>query len=149
MTFDSTDALKNYILSKCGEAVKNAQLEVHAIIDRFLMQYYAEYDPVMYERTYQLLHSLVKSDVKSTGNGFEAEIYFDVGLLDYSMKTVNGITRPNKGWSEQATLESAAHGSHGGYVGGTAIWDDALKIIDAKGIEILKKHLIAAGIPLK
>lgn len=149
MTFDSLDALESYILSKCEEAVKKAQLEVYAIIDRFLMEYYAEFDPVMYERTYQLLHSLVKSDVKATGNGYVAEVYFDVSLLDYSMKMVNGVSVPNKGWSEQATLESAAHGSHGGYIGGTAVWDSPLKIIDAKAIEILKKHLISVGIPLR
>ena len=150
MTFNSTDELKNYILSKCEEAIQNAQLEVHAIIDRFLMQYYAEYDPSLYERTYQLLHSLVKSDVKSTGNGYEAEIYFDVSMLDYSVKTLKGIgTWSNKNWSEQTTLEAAAHGSHGGWTSGTAIWDDPMKIIDAKAIQILKKHLIAAGIPLR
>ena len=149
MTFDSTDALKNYILSQCAIAIRYAQMEVFNIIDKFLMNYYSEFSPEVYERTQQLLHSLVKSDIKSTGDGYEAEIYFDVGLLDYSMKTINGIQVPNKGWSEQATLEAAAHGSHGGWVSGTAIWDDPMKIIDAKAIEILKKHLIAAGIPLR
>ena len=150
MTFNSIDALKNHILSRCEEAIKNAQLEIHAIIDRFLMQYYAEFDPSLYERTYQLLHSLVKSDVKSTGNGYEAEVYFDVSMLDYSVKTLKGIgTWANKNWSEEKTLSAAAHGSHGGWVSGTAIWDDPMKIIDATAIEILKKHLIAAGIPLR
>ena len=152
MTFDSIDALKNYILSRSEIAIKNAQLEIHAIIDRFLMQYYSEYDPSLYERTYQLLHSLVKSDVKSTGNGWTAEVYFDVSMLDYSVKTLKGIgTWANKNWSEQTTLENAMTGAlpHGGYASGTPIWTESMNIIDAKAIEILKKHLIAAGISLK
>lgn len=149
MTFDSTDALKNYILPKCAIAIRYAQMEIFNIIDKFLMNYYGEFSPEVYQRTQQLLHSLVKSDIKSTGSGYEAEVYFDVGLLDYSMKTINGITVPNKGWSEEKTLSAAAHGSHGGWVSGTAIWDDPMEIIDSKAIEILKKHLIAAGIPLR
>ena len=150
MTFTSVEALKSYILSCCAEAIEAAQQEVYLLIDRFLMQYYAEFDPVLYQRTYQLLHSLVKSSVKSTGNGYEAEVYFDVSMLDYSVKTLKGVgTWANKNWSEHETLSAAAHGSHGGYIGGTAIWDEPLQILDAKASEMLKRHLIAAGIPLK
>lgn len=149
MTFDSVDELKNYILSRSAIAIRYAQVEIFNIIDKFLMQYYSEFSPVVYERTQQLLHSLVKSDIKSTGDGWIAEVYFDVGLLDYSIKYINGIAVPNKGWSEEKTLSAAAHGSHGGWTSGTAVFDDPLKILDAKAIDILKKHLIAAGIPIK
>ena len=88
MTFDSVDALKSYILSRMQPAVQKAQEQVYQVIDRFVKEYYAEFSPEVYERTYQLYRSLVKSDIKSTGNGYEACVYFDIGALDYAMKTI-------------------------------------------------------------
>ena len=95
MTFNSMEELKNYILSKSQSAVRVAQEEVYGIIHKFVKQYYSEYDPSVYERTYQLLRSLVKTDVISTGNGWEAQIYFDIGALDYTIKT---FTKPSYYW---------------------------------------------------
>lgn len=150
MVFDSVDALKNHILSCSRSAIIMVQEKIYQVIDRFVKEYYAEFDPVMYERTYQLYRSLVKSDVTRTSNGWEAEVYFDIDALDYHMKRVNGVEVPNKGWSEEKTLWAAAHGSHGGYnIGATAIWYDPLKILSAEGYNMLKKALIDAGIPIR
>jgi hypothetical protein len=149
MTFDSMDALKNYILSQSKIAVQLAQEKVFLIINRFVKEYYAEFSPAVYERTYQLFRSLVKTDVKSTGNGWVAEVYFDVNALDYHMKRVNGVEVPNKGWSEEETLAAAARGEHGGYKVGTAIWADPFALLDQQAINMLKQELINAGIPLK
>lgn len=149
MTFDSIDALKSYILSRLQPAVQKAQEQVYQVIDRFVKEYYAEFSPEVYERTYQLYRSLVKSDIKSTGNGYEAYVYFDIDALDYAMKTIGDITVPNKGWSEEKTLTAAAHGSHGGYIGGTALWDDSVAILNVEAYNILKRMLINSGIPIK
>ena len=64
------------------------------------------------------------------------------------MKTIGGVTVPNKGWSEEKTLTAAAHGSHGGYASGTAIWDEPIGILSSEAYNILKRMLIDAGIPL-
>ena len=149
MTFDSMDALKNYILSKSKVAIQLAQERVYLVIHRFVKEYYAEFSPEVYERTYQLFRSLVKSDIKSTGNGWTAEVYFDLDALDYHMKRVNGREVPNKGWSEMKTLEAAMAGSHGGYTDGTPIWDYSIAVLSQEGYHILKKSLIDAGIPVK
>lgn len=167
MTFDSMDALKNYILSKSKIAVKETQEKVFRIIEDYILEYYTEFDPVIYERTYQLLCSLVKTAVQPTGNGWIAEVYFDAGALDYHVKhftkwPVNGGymnpfngaishdgTFPNPEGSGEITLATAAHGSHGGYRSGTAIWDDPMKILNKNAINMLKKALIDAGIPIK
>ena len=103
----------------------------------------------MYERTYQLLSSLVESRITSTGNGYRAEIYFDASRLDYSMKLVNGKPIPNRGWSSEKTLNAAMTGSHGGYAAGTAIWDESETVLNSDMINILKRSLISAGIPEK
>ena len=167
MTFNSLDALKEYISSKCGVAIKSAQEEVHGIIQKFVEQYYSEFTPSVYERTYQLYNSLVKTGVKQAGGSWVAEVYFDASRLNYSSKglhghpvsggymnpynhvvTDDGVFRNPKG-SGGATLSAAAHGSHGGYKGGTAIWDAPMKILDEEALNILKKALIEAGIPIK
>ena len=105
----------------------------------------------MYERTYQLFRSLVKSDIKQTANGWVAEVYFDLDALDYHMKLVNGIPRPNEGASEKKTLESAMIGEkpHDGYASGTSIWTESLSILNQERYNMLKKVLNDAGIPVK
>ena len=149
MTFNSVEALKSYILQHSATAIKLAQERVYLIIDRFVKQYYAEFTPETYERTYQLFKSLVKSDIISTGNGWVAEVYFDLEALDSAMKRINGVEVPNKGWSEEKTLEAAAHGSHGGWIEGTAIWDEPLSILNTEAYNILKRSLIDAGISIR
>lgn len=167
MTFDSLEALKSYILSKSGVAIKMAQEKVFRLIEDYILKYYTEFDPAVYERTYQLLCSLVKTAVVSTGNGWVAEVYFDASTLDYHIKhmtkvkvdggymnpynhviTSNGVFQNSKGDANKV-LESAAHGSHGGYTSGTAIWDDPMKILNKEAYNMLKKALIDAGIPVK
>lgn len=165
MDFSSTAEFQAYVVSRIMIGVQRAQEQFYHIIDQFVREYYAGYDPIVYERTYQLYRSLVRSDVRSTGMGAEAEVYFDASQLNYSIKTFfrNGGMNPftgavspsgvfvNNGWDAQATLESAAHGLHGGLaVGdGTSIWDDPLDVLHAEGYEILKQRLREAGLPLK
>lgn len=143
-TFNTTEALKKEILRRSRNGIEIAQNQVYELIGRFLNQYYNEFTPVQYERTYQLLRSLVKSKVVSTGNGWEAEVYFDVSALKYMTGK----------WDGDQVFRVAAHGIHpvrrdrGGPVGGTAIWNDPIMLLDARAIEILKQSLIAAGIPV-
>lgn len=160
MTFDSLDALKNYILSKSEVAIKMAQERIFKIIEDFLLQYYMEFEPEVYVRTYQLLCSLVKTEVKRTANGWVAEIYYDLDSLNYSMRIVPSQfswasphnTYHRQDWTHEndiAVFEMAAHGSHGGYTSGTAVWDDPMRIIKQEGFNILKQSLINAGIPVR
>lgn len=162
MTFDSLDALKNHILSQSQVAIEQAQEKIAMIINHFLMDYYKEFEPEVYVRTYQLLNSLIKSDVKYTGNGWVAEIYFDIGALDYSTRIVppqfagassnNTFHRePWNGGNTAWVLDTAMTGGlpHGGYAGGTAIWTDSMKILTKEAIQILKEKLIAAGVPIR
>lgn len=140
MVFKNEAQLKNFLLAKCKNAVVSAEEKVHRIIDECLKQFYGEFTPDEYMRTEQLLHSLVKSGVKTMGNGFEAEIYFDVASLNYTTGS----------WSGETVLGVAMEGGlpHGGYAGGTAIWTTSMiKLGDI--LELLKQELIAQGIPIK
>jgi len=167
MTFNSYDELEKYILSKSQVAIKLAQEKVYHIINRFVKEYYAEFtpgqdkmilnpmntNPYVYERTYQLYRSLVKSRIVPSSNGWVAEVYFDLDALDYSSKLVNGVKVPNKGWSEAKTLNAAmVEGSHGGYYSfgnNTKVWIESMIILNQEMHNMLKKALIDAGIPVK
>lgn len=154
MTFKSTNELKSYLLSKMQPAISIVEEKIYQVIDKVLAQWYGEYDPVVYERTKQLLHSLVKSDIKSTSNGYEAEVYFDATQLDYSFKYLNGQKYQHQGASGEEVLQAAMNGGHGA-VGWkiaattTPIWDKSIGLISAEVYDFIKQALILEGIPIK
>ena len=163
--FESVADFEKFVLDCCKVAVTNAEEKIHKTIDTFLKQYYSEFTPREYIRTNQLLHSLVKTGVKSTGNGYEAEVYFDVGRLNYETGLMYLQHTAEHGrfgwatWSGGQVLETAMQGSHGGYTGafnghgsfagayGTPIWAASMAKL-GNIIQLLVKELRAAGIPI-
>lgn len=145
MTFHSIEELKQYILSRSQNALQKATEQVYQIINRFVKEFYAEYSPSMYDRTYQLYQSLVKTDVEVSGNGCTAYVYFDFSSLVYMTGS-----KP----SGSQVMNAAAYGGHGAeglhvIAGGTGIWSEPMQILSTEAIEILKRMLIAEGIPIK
>lgn len=124
-----------------------SQEKIYQILDMFVKEFYADYDPVMYERTYQLYRSLVKTDVYLIGNGYEAEVYFDLSSLNY----ITGA-KP----SGEQVMSAAAYGGHGADGlrvvygnSGADIWNNVIPVLSTEAIEILKEELIAQGVPIK
>lgn len=159
MVFKSEKELERFILKKSRLALLKAQDEVYRIIKKFIYDYYNDYDPSFYDRTYQLLSSLVESRIISTGKGYRAEVYFALDKLSYSKYAWQGGDPP----SGEEVFEAAKRGLHGAigdagggwqylYMGGNTgvnIWSDPIRELDEKAINILKKMLIAEGIPIK
>lgn len=150
-SFDNVAAIKRDLYKKTKSAVKIARNKAYLVIREFLNQYYYGYTPDEYMRTYRFLCSLVKDEVKGTGTGWEAKVYFDVGKLVYANKVstwtwdgeVSATGDPRK------TLEAALHGSHGGhYVEGTEVWGKTERFFDEQGVELLKRAMIDANIPI-
>ena len=153
MIFKNRNELLSFLYDKAYDALKNAQVVVYDIIQDYLQQFYDDYDPVLYDRTEQLLRSLVKGDILPSAKGYVAEVYFDLSSLNY----VTG----NQPTGEQV-MQAAAQGLHGAigsdllYVdprtkggSGVGVWNDALKALDAEAIRILKDRLIEKGILIK
>lgn len=147
MTFTNPQQIKNCLLKGAMNAVANAQQEVHDKLDEFLGKYYADYDPHMYERTKQLIHSLVITDTKKTGNGYEGYVYFDYNRLDY-------ITGQQP--SGYQVITAAAQGLHGAMglhtMPGNSkidIWDMPISELRRDLMPKLKQYLIESGIPVK
>lgn len=145
MVFKNEAQLKDFLLKKCKNALIKSQEQVYQIINRFVKEFYAEFSPEMYERTYQLFRSLVKSDIVATGNGYKAEVYFDFSSLVYT----SGSSP-----SGEQVMNAASYGGHGAeglhvIAGGTGIWSEPVQILNAEAINTLKRMLISEGIPIK
>jgi hypothetical protein len=146
MVFKNQKQLETFLMQKCRLALLKAQEQVYQIIDRFVKEFYAEFSPEMYERTYQLYRSLVKSDIITTANGYEAQVYFDLSSIDY----ITG-SRP----SGEQVMQAADYGRHGAMglavadFKGTSIWYESLNVLNAEAINTLKRMLISEGIPIK
>lgn len=156
MVFKSEEQLKNFLLGKCKNAIAQAEEKVHRTIDDCLQQFYGEFTPNEYIRTQQLLHSLVRSGIKSTGNGYEAEVYFDVDKLNYQQGAVelqhtgeHGMYG-NATWDGETVLRVAMESGvpHGGYAEGTAIWSASMSKL-GNILKLLEQELKAQGIPIK
>lgn len=154
MTFKNQKELESFLLRKCQNAIIQAEEKVHKVIDSCLRQFYNEFEPNEYIRTSQLFHSLVRSGIKSTINGFEAEVYFDIGKLNY--KTGEIPTQHGTGyatWDAETVLRVAMTGDyggkpHGGYMTGTAIWTESFNRLGDIWT-LLEKELKKQGIPIK
>lgn len=147
MGFKNQNELERFLLKKSRLALLKSQDKVYTIIKQFVYKYYSDYDPVLYERTYQLLQSLVQSRIISDGKGYKAEIYFDVDGLRY----VTG--RQPSGGQVMDAAASGGHGASGLRVvpgdTGISIWNDPIQKLDAEAIDILKNMLISEGVPIK
>lgn len=143
MTFSSKKDLEKYLLSKMEDSVLEAQNIVYSVLEAFINNFYDEYDPVKYNRTFQLYKSLVKSKIEKVGNGYKAVVYFDASQMNHIESE----------WSDEQILETAAIGSypHGGYpnAGGNGILNNAMPIISQEAYNWLKQALKDRGIPIK
>jgi len=136
MVFSNEAALKAALVAACTNAVAGVEKEVYGTFDNNLMEFYGEFSPKEYIRTYALDDSLAKTGVRTTGSGASAEVYFTTP--SYSTGT----------WSGGQVLDAAMHGSHGGYVDGTAIWDESIgELGDIEAL--LVQALRAQGVPIK
>lgn len=155
MVFKNERELERFVLRKCRQALIKSQEEVYKILKDFLRKFYMDYSP-SFNRTYQLLQSLVQSRVVSDGRGYKAEVYFDLDSLSYGYNHPTG----------EEVMKAASQGLHGAigiipdprpsceyqyFEGnmGVSVWDDPVKILDATAIKMLVDMLKAEGIPIK
>ena len=148
MTFGSLAELKAALVAASVNAVAKVESEVYTTFAGNLNQYYGEFIPAEYIRTGALFGSLDRTGVKSTGSGASADVYFNTPSYQTGVVPLQSGRTGWATWSGEQVLDTAMHGSHGGYTSGTAIWDEPIAILNAEAINILKRELIAAGIPL-
>lgn len=109
--------LEKFMLDHCKQLCEYAANEVYEAINYFLDQYYSEWKPATYQRTYEFLHSAFKTDIKKVGNGYEIEVGIDYESLD-DYENATGFE----------VVSYANQGLHGGLDvnTNTHVWDDAI-----------------------
>lgn len=105
------DKYAAYITDKMADGVKRT-------IEEFIRYYYQEYSPIFYDRTWEFLNSVVKTEAEKYGDTWYAKVYIDPSITY------------NNGWTMEKTAEQANKGLHGNTkVGDSHFWDDAMEEI--------------------
>ena len=98
------------ITEKIGEDVKY-------LIKAYMEEvFYGMYNPIYYNRTFQLLNSVTTTKVRETANGYEIEVYLDINGIDYELEDTEYIV-----WLSSKGF----HGSSNIYTTGE-FWNDAM-----------------------
>ncbi len=147
----SISDLTKILESRIQQALKMTQQEIFKVFQERITDYYKEpvfrYGtsaiPMMYNRTYKLLNSLIKTDIVKNGNTLSCSIEINPNYLNYEyMGGASGLD----------VMLSANEQFHGWSVeGDMRIWDDALAELGLKPgiIYLMKSNLKKCGVPIK
>lgn len=147
----SISDLTKILESRIQQALKMTQQEIFEVIQRHITEYYKEpvfrngtsAIPMMYDRTYRLLNSLIKTDIVISGGTIKCAVGIDPNYLNY--RYMGGAS----GLDIMLSSEQAFHGWS--IEGDMRIWSDSLAELGLKpGIEYLvKKNMKKCGVPVK
>jgi hypothetical protein len=114
--------LEKVMMQQCKNICELMANEVYETLNYFLNQYYTEWTPVSYSRTYDLLHSAFKTKVEQVGNSYQAVVGIDYESLD-NYKDATGYEVVS--WSNQKGIHGGLDVSDQG--ANTAVWDDTIE----------------------
>lgn len=136
-TFITTTQLKNYLESACEKAVETACNRLLGTLQELIMsEYYDEYNPIKYVRTYQFYSSAITRMLSKTCG----EILMDSTRMQYG-----------NDWSGELQLLYASEGYHGGINIQTdgLFWVTFVEFCNKNAVEILKEELRKNGISVR
>ena len=129
--------LNKILEQRATMAMKMAQKDVGECIQESIDEYYREKVfrggtsciPEVYDRTYKLLNSMVKTEIVKSGNTLSCKVGISDDYLNYKYSGTNGwdgvdaTGRDVLDWNNE-------NGSHGGSVDGNwKIWDEAMRTL--------------------
>lgn len=131
---DFTDAILN---TKGKYALQATQQIIYDCIQESIVEYYHEKvfsngtssNPEIYQRTWKLLNSLVKTNIVRIGNTIQCEVKIDESYLTYQYPGTEGWDGVSATGLDVLTWNEE-NGSHGGTVDGDwKIWDEAMRTL--------------------
>ena len=136
-TFTSIVELQGAMEQCCTVAIQNACEILLAELQRLIRsEFYDQYTPKMYNRTYQFLESVTKEMVTDLCG----RVFMDAGRMNY--------LEPH--WTGEVQLEAANNSIHGGIrVNGGRFWDSFMEYCNANALNILKQELREQGLNVK
>lgn len=147
----SMSDLTKILESRIEKALKMTQQEIFMVIQQHITDYYKEpvfrngtsAIPMLYDRTYKLLNSLIKTNIVKSGGTISCAVEIDPNYLNYRyMGGVSGLD----------VMLSANERFHGWSVeGDMCVWNDAMEDLGFKeGISyMMKDNLRKCGVPVK
>ena len=146
----SMSELKKILQNRATQALKLTRDEMFKVFQKHIDEYYSEKVfrggtsaiPAMYNRTYKLLNSLIKTDVVQTGYEIACKVQLDEDYLNYTYE---------KGATGLDVATYANTKTHGGTVSGDIeIWNDAIEELGGKSgiMKLLKSNLKKCGVPI-
>lgn len=154
MVFKNEAQLKNFLMKKCVAAVDDAELKVYGEFFDNVHNFYTEFEPDEYIRTYALYTSLDSTGAKKNGDSVMAKVYFNTPSYEQGVMPLQHTPEHGMyGWaslSGEEVLETALKSGrpHGGRIGGTPIWNISMKNLGGKGgiKTLLKQKLKEQGL---
>ncbi len=147
----SMNDLTKILESRIQQALKMTQQEIFKVFQEHITDYYKEpvfrngtsAIPMMYDRTYKMLNSLIKTDIVKNGNVLSCSVEIDPNYLNYEyMGGISGLD----------VMLSANEQFHGWSIeGDIRIWDDALAALGLKPgiLYLMKSNLRKCGVSVK
>lgn len=148
MGFKNDEALTRAIKNTMQGALRKIQNEAYDVVKKFMDQFYTEFSPIWYERTYSFYRSLVKSEIVKTPNGYSCSVYIDLDKMDgyYRNSGQEVMDMINRGFHADVSLNGSERIYNGIYsdpysathnIEGTAVWDESISEIERTNL-ILK-----------
>lgn len=149
------EALEKYIKI----ALEKTKKIVYDNIDESINQFYTEYVPIRYQRTYAFLESLVHTDIVKKGNTYTCEVKIDDSYLKYKYPGNSyNDNIPATGFDVAMWADRQGIGFNGGNHGYTVntgrndgFWNTAIEELgDIPGLVCLfRDNLIKTGLLIK
>ena len=136
-TFTSIVELQGAMQQCCTVAIQNACEILLAELKRLIQsEFYNQYTPTMYNRTYQFLESATKEMMTDLCG----RVFMDAGRMNY--------LEPH--WTGETQLEAANNSVHGGFITTQGrYWDSFMEYCNANALIILKQELRKQGLNVR
>lgn len=135
--FKTVVGLENYLESACEKAVENACNRLLGTLQQLIdTEYYDQFEPDFYKRTYQFWHSATTRMLNKTCG----EIFMDESAMNYGAY-----------WDGECQVQFASRGYHGSTEFQTEgrFWDSFIEFCEDNVTTILKEELRKQGINVK
>lgn len=141
-TFKTVIELKKHMELACHKAIENVAKRVVEELESYIREdFYNQYKPRFYDRTYQLL----KSPKYNMLNPKSAEIFIDMDSIHYL------IDDPQYKYDKTDIVRLASLGYHGAtdIFRPGMFWDDFIEWCNKNVSHLMKQELKKQGIPVK
>lgn len=139
--------LEEMLNARMKKALKDTQKYIYDILKQTVVDFYHDYTPEQYERTYEFIKSVIKTDIKMVGNSAQCTVEVKREYLDYRYPSDKWYGDPVTGYM---VADWAARGLHGGWKHGKQgkeFWMDNYDLFD-KFLNEFKTNLELHGLTI-